>query len=47
MICSDFERREKLLIPKIDLLHKHAGRKRALVNMGKVRHGEHYYLDSN
>jgi hypothetical protein len=34
-ICSDIEGREKLLVPKIDSLYKHAGRKKALVDMGR------------
>jgi hypothetical protein len=46
-ICSDIEGREKLLVPKIDSLYKHAGRRKALVDMGKVRRGEHYYLGTN
>jgi hypothetical protein len=28
-------------------LYKHAGRRKALVDMGKVRRGEHYYLGTN
>jgi hypothetical protein len=47
MICSDIEGREKLLVSKIDSLYKHASRRRALVDMGKVWRGEHYYLGSN
>jgi hypothetical protein len=46
-ICSDIEGREKLFVPKIDSLYKHAGRRKALVDMGKVRRGEHYYLGTN
>jgi hypothetical protein len=46
-VCSDVEGREKLLVPKIDSLYKHAGRRRALADMGKVRRGEYYYLGTN
>lgn len=46
-ICSDVEGREKLLVPKLDSLYKHAGRRKALVDIGKVRRGEYYYLGSN
>jgi hypothetical protein len=46
-VCSDVERREKLLVPKIDSLWKHVGRRRALVDMAKVKRGEYYYLGSN
>jgi hypothetical protein len=46
-ICIDIEGREKLLVSKINSLYKHASRRRALEDMGKVRHGEQYYLGSN
>jgi hypothetical protein len=46
-VCSNVERREKLLVPKIDLLWKHACRCKALVDMAKVKRGEYYYLGSN
>ena len=46
-ICTDVEGREKLLVPKLDSLYKHAGRRRALVDIGKVRRGEYYYLRTN
>jgi hypothetical protein len=35
-ICSDIEGREELFVPKIDSLYKHAGRWKALVDMGMV-----------
>jgi hypothetical protein len=47
MICTDIEGKEKLLVSKIDSLCKHADRRRALVDMKKVRHGQYYYLSSN
>jgi hypothetical protein len=31
-------------VPKIDSLYKHARRQRALADIGKVEHGEFYYL---
>jgi hypothetical protein len=46
-ICTDVEGREKLLVPKIDSLMKHAGRRRAAVDMGKVKRGEYFYLGNN
>jgi hypothetical protein len=46
-ICLEVERREKLLVPKIDSLYKQAGRRRALANIGKVKRGEYYYLGTN
>jgi hypothetical protein len=41
------EGRGKLLVPKIDGLWKHEGRKRALANFGNVRKGEFYFLSTN
>jgi hypothetical protein len=46
-ICTNVEGREKLLVPKIDSLMKHAGRRRAAVDMEKMKHGECYYLGKN
>jgi hypothetical protein len=46
-IYSNIEGREKLLVPKIDSLYKPDGRRKVLVDMGKVRRGEHYYLGTN
>jgi hypothetical protein len=46
-ICSNVEGREKLLVPKIDGLWKHAGRRRALANFGNVRKGDFYFLSTN
>jgi hypothetical protein len=46
-ICTDFEGREKLLVPKIDSLMKHASRKRASADMGKIKCGECFYLGNN
>jgi hypothetical protein len=46
-ICSEVEQREKLLVPKIDSFYKHTGRRRVLADIGKVRHGEYYYLSTN
>jgi hypothetical protein len=46
-ICTDVEGYEKLLVPKIDSLMKHAGRRKAAVDMGKVKRGKYYYLGSN
>jgi hypothetical protein len=36
-ICTDIEGLKKLLVPKIDSLWKHAGRKKALANMDHVK----------
>jgi hypothetical protein len=38
-IYTDIEEREKLLVPKIDSLYKHASKKRAIVDMWKVQPG--------
>jgi hypothetical protein len=46
-ICTDVEGREKLLVPKIDSLMKHAGRRRATADMGKIKRGEYFYLGNN
>ena len=46
-ICTDIEGKEKLLVSKIDSLCKHDGRRKAFVDMEKVRHGQYYYLGSN
>jgi hypothetical protein len=43
-IYSKVEQREKPLVPKIDSLYKHAWRRRALTDIGKVKRGEYYYL---
>lgn len=43
-VCSEAQGREKLLVPKIDSLWKHAGWRKALADMGKIWHGEYYYL---
>jgi hypothetical protein len=40
-ICTDVEGYEKLLVPKIDSLMKHAGRRKAAVDMGKVKRGKY------
>ena len=46
-ICLEVEWREKLLVPKVDSLYKQAGRRRALANIEKVKHGKNYYLGTN
>jgi hypothetical protein len=46
-ICTDVEGREKLLVPKIDSLMKHARRRRATADMGKIKRGEYFYLGNN
>jgi hypothetical protein len=46
-VCSFVERREKLLVPKIDSLWKHAGRRKALCDSAKVKKGKYYYLGHN
>ena len=35
-ICNDIEGRKELLIHEIDSLHKHSGRRKVLVDMGKI-----------
>ena len=45
-ICTEVEGREKLLVPKLDSLWKHAGRRKALVDFGKVKKGDHYFLSN-
>jgi hypothetical protein len=46
-VCTNVEGCEKLLVPKIDSLMKHVGRKKATVDMGKMKRGEHFYLGNN
>ena len=46
-ICTNVEGHEEPLILAIDLLWKHIGRRRAMVNMSKVQCGEYYYLSNN
>jgi hypothetical protein len=46
-ICTDIKGRDKLLVPKIDGLWKHVGRRRALANFGNVRKGDFYFLSTN
>ena len=46
-ICSDVEGREKLLVPKLDSLWKHCGRRKAITSFGKVKAGQHYFLTNN
>jgi hypothetical protein len=46
-VCSFVERREKLLVPKIDSLWKHVGWRKALCDTMKVKKGEYYYLGHN
>ena len=46
-MCTDVEGHEKLLVPKIDLLMKHTGRRKAVVDMEKVKRDKYYYLGSN
>lgn len=46
-ICTDIMGREKLLVPKIDSLWKHVGKRKALANMGHVKQGDYYFLTKN
>jgi hypothetical protein len=46
-VCTFVERRDKLLVAKIDSLWKHAGRRKALCNSAKLKKGEYYYLGQN
>ena len=46
-ICSNVEGRDKLLVPKLDSLYKHCGRRKAKTSFGKVVAGEHYFLSNN
>ena len=46
-ICIDVEGRKKLLLPKIDSFIKHAGKRRAAIDMEKVKCGEYFYLGNN
>ena len=46
-ICSDVQGRNKLLVPKLDSLYKHCGRRKAKTSFGKVVAGEHYFLSNN
>lgn len=46
-VCSDVEGREKLLVPKLDSLWKHCGRRKATTSFGKVKAGEYYFLSTN
>jgi hypothetical protein len=45
--CSEVEGRDKLLVPKIDSLWKHCGRRKATTNFGKVVVGQYYFLSNN
>jgi hypothetical protein len=46
-ICTNVEGSEKLLVPKIDSLRKHAGKTKTLVNMVHVKQGDYYFLMKN
>ena len=46
-ICIDFGGCEKLLVPKIDSLMKHASKIKASVDMDKIKCGECFYLGNN
>ena len=46
-IYSDVAGRNKLLVPELDSLYKHIGRRRAVVDIEKVRRGEYYYVGTN
>jgi hypothetical protein len=46
-VCTFVERRDKLLVAKIDSLWKHAGRRKALCDSAKLKKGEYYYLEQN
>ena len=46
-ICTDVKGRDKLLVPKIDGMWKHAGRKKALANFRNVKKGNFYFLSTN
>jgi hypothetical protein len=46
-VCYEVEGREKLLVPKIDSLWKHAGRRRALTSIGTMKKEDHYFLTTN
>jgi hypothetical protein len=41
------EEHKKMLVPKIDFLWKHVGRKKALANMGCVKQDEYYFFTKN
>jgi len=43
-VCAQIERKEKLLILKINSLWKHLGHRKTLVLMLDVKVGEHYFL---
>ena len=46
-ICSEVEGREKLLVPKVNSIWKHCGRRKATNSFGKVKAGQHYFLSNN
>lgn len=46
-VCSVIERRNKLLVPKLDFLWKHVGRRKAIIASIGVVVGDFYYLKSN
>jgi len=46
-VCSDIEGRNKLLVPKLDSLWKHCGRRKATTSFGKVKAREYYFLSNN
>ena len=41
------ERQDKLLVAKIDLLQKHAGQRKTLYDILKVKKNEYYYIGQN
>jgi hypothetical protein len=46
-ICTEVEGRKKLLVLKIDSLHKHSGHRKVVIATRQVKKGEFYYLSTN
>lgn len=46
-VCTFVERRDKLLVAKINFLLKHARRQKALCDSAKLKKAEYYYLGQN
>lgn len=46
-ICTEVEGKEKLLVPKLEFLWKHCGRRKATNSFGKVESGQYYFLSNN
>ncbi len=46
-VCSKIDGKDKIFAPKIGSLHKHVGRRKALVAIPKVCGASEYYMNKN